>query len=97
LRASGARLTVGQCREMEVALREQGHSPRAIAGAVGVSKSQVERDLAGVPDGTPDGRVTGRDGKSYAAKRPTIVAAKNQREGERAQRLSLETSQVVTT
>ncbi len=31
----------------------------AIAGAVGVSKSQIERDAAGVPGGTPD-RVAGR-------------------------------------
>ena len=49
-------------------LREEGHSLRAIAGAVGVSKSQVVEDLSGVQDCTPD-RTTGKDGKSYPARR----------------------------
>lgn len=50
------------------ALREEGHSLRAIAGAIGVSKSQVERDLSGVPLGTPLA-TTGLDGKSYPARK----------------------------
>jgi len=50
------------------ALREEGHSLRAIAGAVGVTKSQVERDLSGVPSGTP-AATRGLDGKSYPARR----------------------------
>ena len=50
---------------------------------VGVTKSQVERDLAAVPDGTP-ATTTGLDGKSYparktdkrpAAERATQIAA----------------------
>jgi hypothetical protein len=49
-------------------LREEGHSLRAIAGAVGVDKERVRQDLAGVEDSTP-ATVTGRDGKSYPAKR----------------------------
>ena len=51
------------------ALREEGHSMRAIAGAVGVTKSQVERDLSTVPDGTVPDRVTGLDGKTRPARR----------------------------
>lgn len=70
-----------QRREVEVALREAGHSLRAIGGAVGVSHEQVRNDLSTVNDLTVPERVTGLDGKS----RPTIVAAKNEREAERAQ------------
>jgi N6-adenosine-specific RNA methylase IME4/transposase-like protein len=40
--------------EVVQALREDGHSLRAIAGAVGVTQTQVARDLAGVTDVTPD-------------------------------------------
>ena len=54
--------------EVVKALREDEHSIRAIAGALGVSKSQVERDLASVPHGTPD-TVRGLDGKSYPARK----------------------------
>lgn len=77
-------LDASQRREIVAALREQGHSTTAIAGAVGVSDETVRRDLAGSTHVEPE-RVTGRDGKSYPAKRPTIVAAKNEREAERAQ------------
>ena len=66
-------------------LREQDHSVRAIAGAVGVTKSQVERDLSIVPEGTIPERVQRQGGGTYPSRRPTIVAAKNQREGIRAQ------------
>lgn len=83
LNADRRQLAPQQRREIVAALRESGHSLRAIAGAVGSSKSQVERDLSGVPSGTP-GESIGRDGKRYPAKRP-IVAAKNEREAERAQ------------
>jgi ParB-like chromosome segregation protein Spo0J len=85
LNADRRHLTPEQRREIVAALREQGHSLRAIAGAVGSSKSQVERDLSTVPDGTVPERTVGLDGKSRPAKRPTVVAAKNEREAERAQ------------
>jgi len=49
---------------METALREDGHSLRAIAGAVGVEPSTVMRDLAGVASATP-ATTTGRVGRSY--------------------------------
>jgi len=57
-------------------LRERGQSLRAIASVLGVSKSQVERDLSTVPDGTvePD-RVVGIDGKSRPTKKPTTAKA----------------------
>lgn len=76
--------------EVEKVLREAGHSLRAIAGAVGVSHVQVRNDLAGVNDLTPDEdaepeRVQGRDGKSYPAHRPALVATKNEQEAAKAQ------------
>jgi ParB-like chromosome segregation protein Spo0J len=55
------------------ALREDGHSTRAIAGAVGVSHTQVKRDLAGGTS-VPPRRVTGADGKSYPAQVRSIAA-----------------------
>lgn len=55
---------------VEADLRENGHSLRAIAGAVGVSEAQVHRDLSTVTDVTVPDRVTGLDGKSRPATRP---------------------------
>lgn len=54
-------------REVVADLRSQGHSLRAIAGAVGVGLGTVERDLATVPGGTVADRITGLDGKSRPA------------------------------
>lgn len=64
-------LSPQQRREIVAELREQGHSLRAIAGAVGASKDTVQRDLAqpGVSRETP-GTVKGSDGKSYPATKP---------------------------
>lgn len=58
-------LTRKQRLPVVVALREEGHSQRAIAGALGVSQDTVSRDLEQVNDTVqlPD-RVTGLDGKS---------------------------------
>ena len=61
-------------------LREDGHSLRAIGGALGVSDHTVRNDLSAAPEGAPPDRVTGQDGKSYPARRPTVTAAKNLRE-----------------
>lgn len=74
----------GQRREIVGALREQGHSLRAIAGAVGASEPTVRRDLAGASHDAPD-EVLGKDGKSYPARKPTVVAAKTAREADKAQ------------
>jgi ParB-like chromosome segregation protein Spo0J len=60
-------LTPEQRRGVVAALREAGHSTRAIAGAVGVSNKTVHKDLAGVTSVTPE-RVKGADGKTYPSK-----------------------------
>ena len=44
-------LTAEQRREVVGSLHEEGHSLRAIAGALGVSKSQVEKDVKKVSTG----------------------------------------------
>ena len=87
-------LDAEQRREIVAALREQGHSLRAIAGAVGASVGTVHADAerSGVQDRTP-AEVTGQDGKRYPAKRPTIIAAKDEKEAARAQ-TALETAEV---
>jgi len=55
-----------QRAEQVQSLRSAGLSTRAIGSALGVGKSTVDRDLAGVPDGPPDAApVTGQDGKTY--------------------------------
>lgn len=81
-------LTPEQRREVAVALREQGHSYRAIAGALGVSTGTVRTDSAGVQDYTPAERVVGLDGKSYRSTRPTTIATKGGREETRARALA---------
>lgn len=65
-------------REVVGALREQGHSERAIARAVGVSKTQVRNDLQVVTsdhlgagaDMSAPAEVLGEDGKRYPSSRP---------------------------
>ena len=74
LNADRRHLSVEQRREMVVALREEGHSLRAIAGAVGASHVQVKRDLATVTQVTVPDRVVGLDGKSRPARRLSVVA-----------------------
>lgn len=84
LNADRRQMSVEQRREVVAALREQGHSLRAIAGAVGVDPATIHRDLSGVADATAPDRIVGKDGKRYRAKR-TVVAAKSTREADRAQ------------
>lgn len=87
-------LTAEQRREMVRHLREEGHSLRAIGGALGVEKKQVQRDLASGGDTVPTSpeRTRGTDGKSYPAsrpspapRRPTLVPTRDENEAERAQ------------
>lgn len=61
-----------QRREVVADLRSNGHSLRAIAGAVGVDDKTVRNDLAqsGAEWSAPDG-IRGLDGKTYPAQRPT--------------------------
>lgn len=67
-------LTLEQRQQEVAALRQQGMSTRAIAAAVGASKSQVDRDLATVPNGTVD-EVVSLDGRTRPATRPEVITA----------------------
>jgi transposase-like protein len=59
-----------QRREVAVALRQEGHSQRAIAEALGVNRNTVRSDLQlGDTTQLPD-RVIGLDGKNYPASQP---------------------------
>ena len=63
-------MDIDQRRAIVAHLREQGHSLRAIAGAVGVDPKTVRNDLStGELSPVPD-RITGRDGKSRPSTRP---------------------------
>lgn len=75
-----------QRRQVVAHLRSLGHSLRAIGAAVGVDKKQVQRDLEKIGDTVPNPeRVIRQGGGTYPARRPTVVAAKDEREAERAQ------------
>jgi hypothetical protein len=79
-------------RETVLLLSRTGLSTRAIAPIVGVGKSTIDRDLSGVPDGTPDDdqldeaiaaikkitstNVLGIDGKSYTRPAPAPPRAR---------------------
>ena len=69
-------LTEEQRRPVAVELRQQGHSYRAIGGALGVSHTQARKDVeaaqleSGFQLEQPD-RVKGLDGKERPAARPT--------------------------
>jgi len=60
------RLTKDQRVAAAASLRERGHSLRAIGIALGIGKSQVERDLV---DGTVPDRIVGLDGVSRPSRR----------------------------
>lgn len=50
-----------------------GMSTRQIGAALGVGKSTIDRDLAGVPDGTPEPRrVQGSDGRARHGNCPKL-------------------------
>ncbi len=67
-------LDADQRRELVAALRANGHSERAIAGALGVSQPTVHRDLEVVGDtGESPAQVHGKDGKTYPARRTPIA------------------------
>lgn len=51
-------------------LRLAGMSQRAIGTVLGVSAATVNADLAGVQDRTPEAKIKGADGKSYAPTQP---------------------------
>lgn len=78
----GLRLPVGERREAIRGLHDAGMSQRAIASTVGVGVGTVNRDLSGVPIGTPEEagdsekstqhRTVGLDGKNYGATRAKL-------------------------
>lgn len=78
-------LSEDQRRNVVADLRSNGHSIRAIAGALGVGKSTVDRDLDELSQAgqlkQPE-RVTGMDGKSRPATRPAPPAGVDPDTGE---------------
>jgi hypothetical protein len=73
LNADRRQLQPEQRREIVADLRAQGHSLRAIAGAVGVDPKTIRNDLS-TGDRSPvdlPARITGLDGRSRPATRPT--------------------------
>lgn len=86
LNADRRQLTEDQRRAVVAELRREGHSLRAIAGAIGVSHTQVAKDVAATVNEftvQPD-RVRSLDGKSRPARRPQVIA-RDEREQNRAQ------------
>lgn len=79
LNADRRHLTSEQIRDVAIALRQDGHSIRGIAGALGVPRTNIEREVSGVPSGTPE-RTKGIDGKSYPSTRPVLVPTLNSRD-----------------
>lgn len=71
---SRLRLPREERQEVVASMRESGLSVRAIAAATGLGRGTVDRELSGVPNGTPD-VVVGMDGKAYAPTRPTPTPA----------------------
>ncbi|MBN2840984.1 MAG: ParB N-terminal domain-containing protein [Coriobacteriia bacterium] len=68
LNADRRQLDREQRREVVATLWREGHSQRAIAGALGAGQSTVYRDLQMIGDSHESpARVTGTDGKSYPA------------------------------
>ena len=61
-------LTPEQRQTLAAQLRAEGHSLRAIGGALGASKTQIAKDLS-TSGHLPD-HVRGRDGKNYPTRRP---------------------------
>lgn len=91
LNADRRQLTEEQRREVALALRQEGHSFRAIAGALGVSHQTVANDLEIVNPLTisePE-RVFRTGGGTYPARRPNLVAAMDSAEAARAQQVLL--------
>lgn len=69
-------LTADQRRPVVKALREDGHSQRAIAGALGVSQSLVAKDLSALNTRvqSPE-RIATLDGRTYPATRSSATAS----------------------
>lgn len=97
LNADRRQLTLEQRREVVAALRIEGHSSRAIAGALGVSHTTVLDDAKVETSLTPDEKpidlkekksrlITGRDGKRYQRRETMAAAMPNPRNQPQAKR-----------
>jgi len=78
-----------QRAEVVASLRHEGWSVRRIAEALGVGRSTVGDDIEGVRNRTPGGRepavITGRDDKTYPARRPRpVIFVQSNRDARRA-------------
>lgn len=73
----GHRLKSEMRRKVVADLRQEGHSLRAIAGAVGVTQTQVAKDLSTVNQFTVPDRITGLDGKSRPATRTVKTSTRS--------------------
>lgn len=77
LNSDRRQLTEEQRRAVVVELRQLGHSERAIAGAVGVSKTTVHNDLEAARlvtgDQSEPHRIVRQGGGSYPARRPGVA------------------------
>ncbi len=71
-----------QRRELVAKLRLEGWSTTRIADRLNVTHPTVLSDLEGCKDLQPD-TVQGKDGKSYPARKPSVIA-RNEREARRA-------------
>jgi site-specific DNA-methyltransferase (adenine-specific) len=76
-------LSPEQRKKVARTLRQRGWSLRRIGEELGAGPSTIKRDLTGVPGGTP-ARVTGKDGKRYAAIRPPAVSTFSDKDEKRA-------------
>ena len=93
LNADRRQLTEAQRREIATDLFSKGHSETAVAAVLGVSQPTAHRlkdDLIQVNKVDLPDRIAGLDGKSYPARRPTVVAALDTAEAARAQRALLD-------
>lgn len=76
LNADRRQLTTEQRRAVVADLRAEGHSLRAIAGAVGVDKETIRKDIGKIGDpSTIPARVLRKGGGTYPAHRDPLPAA----------------------
>lgn len=77
-----------QRQQLVADLRAQGHSQRAIARALGVGQSTVRDDLkelSGTTQLDEPETIRTKNGRTYPARRPTLVPTTTARDAERAQ------------
>lgn len=90
LNADRRQLSEDQRQEVVAELRRQGHSQRAIAGALGVSQSTIRNDVAELSTSTqfPE-RIRRLNGGSHPARRPQVIARDDHEQDQAQHALSL--------